>query len=107
MIANESHTSTEATLLPDALAVKKSAIIIRAVNHKLRQQILKLLMEKDRMTVTEIFTRLFLEQSVASQHLAVLRRAGFVKTKREGKLIWYSINPERLVQVQRVIDVLL
>jgi DNA-binding transcriptional ArsR family regulator len=106
MIANN-HIETEATLLPDALAVKKSAIILRAVNHKLRQQMLKLLLEKERMTVTEIFTRLFLEQSVASQHLAVLRRAGFVKTKREGKLIWYSINPERLEQVQKVIEVLL
>jgi DNA-binding transcriptional ArsR family regulator len=102
-----SHIQTEATLLPDALAIKKSAIIIRAVNHKLRQQILKLLLEKERMTVTEIFTQLFLEQSVASQHLAVLRRAGFVKTRREGKLIWYSINPDRLEQVQKVIEVLL
>lgn len=106
MIAG-SHIQTEAALLPDALAIKKSAIIIRAVNHKLRQQILKLLLEKDRLTVTEIFTHLFLEQSVASQHLAVLRRAGFVKTRREGKLIWYSINPERLEQVQKVIEVLL
>lgn len=106
MIATN-HIETEASLLPDALAIKKSAIIIRAVNHKLRQQIVKLLLEKERMTVTEIFTQLFLEQSVASQHLAVLRRAGFVKTRREGKLIWYSINPGRLDQVQKVIEVLL
>jgi ArsR family transcriptional regulator, virulence genes transcriptional regulator len=106
MIDN-SHTQTEAILLPDALAIKKSAVILRAVNHKLRQHLLKLLLSKDKMTVTEIFTQLFLEQSVASQHLAVLRRAGFVKTRREGKLIWYSINPERLEQVKKVIDVLL
>jgi ArsR family transcriptional regulator, virulence genes transcriptional regulator len=105
MIDN-SHIQTGAILLPDTLAIKKSAIILRAINHKLRQQLLKLLLENEKMTVTEIFTQLFLEQSVASQHLAVLRRAGFVKTKREGKLIWYSINPERLVQVKKVIDVL-
>ena len=94
-------------VLPDALAIKKSAIILRAVNHKLRQQILKLLLEKNSLTVTEIFTGLFLEQAVASQHLAVLRRAGFVKTKREGKLVRYSINPQRLQQVQQVIEILL
>jgi DNA-binding transcriptional ArsR family regulator len=93
--------------LPDVLAIKKTAVILRAVNHKLRQQMLILLLQQDRMTVTEIFTRLFLEQSVASQHLAVLRRAGFVKTKREGKLIWYSINLNRLQQVQKAIDALL
>jgi DNA-binding transcriptional ArsR family regulator len=93
--------------LPDALAIKKSAIILRAVNHKLRQQFVKLLLEKQSLTVTEIFTNLFLEQAVASQHLAVLRRAGFVKTKREGKLVRYSINLQRLQQVQQVIDTLL
>lgn len=67
---------------------------------------LKLLLEKKSLTVTEIFTGLFLEQAVASQHLAVLRRAGFVKTKREGKLVRYSINPQRLQQVQQVIEIL-
>lgn len=103
---DNNHIQTEATLLPDALAIKKSAIILRAINHKLRQQLLKLLLEKEKMTVTEMFTGLFLEQSVASQHLAVLRRAGFVKTKREGKLIWYSIHPQRLEQVKKVIEIL-
>jgi DNA-binding transcriptional ArsR family regulator len=92
--------------LPDALAVKKSAVLLRAVNHKLRQQILILILQHERMKVTDIFEKLFLEQSVASQHLAVLRRAGFVKTKREGKFIWYSVNLQRLEQVQKVIEIL-
>jgi DNA-binding transcriptional ArsR family regulator len=80
----------------DTLHVKKSAIILRAVNHKLRQQILKKIDEKGKVTVTEIFTELFLEQAVASQHLAVLRKAGFVKTTRDGKFIFYSVNYTRL-----------
>ena len=67
----------------DTLLVKKAAIYIRAINHKLRQQILKKIDEKGSCTVTEIFTELFLVQAVASQHLAVLRKAGFVKTSRE------------------------
>jgi DNA-binding transcriptional ArsR family regulator len=93
--------------LPDALAIKKSAVLLRAINHKLRQQILILILQHERMKVTDIFEKLFLEQSVASQHLAVLRRAGFVKTKREGKFIWYSVNLQRLEQVQKVIDILI
>ena len=101
------HQNIHNIQLPDALAVKKTAIIFRALNHKLRQQILLLLLQHNRMKVTDIFERLFLEQSVASQHLGVLRRAGFVKTKREGKFIWYSINPARLDQVQKAIDAIL
>lgn len=83
-------------IIMDTLHVKKSAIILRAVNHKLRQQILKKIDDKGKVTVTEIFTELFLEQAVASQHLAVLRKAGFVKTTRDGKFIYYSVNYSRL-----------
>jgi DNA-binding transcriptional ArsR family regulator len=73
----------------DFLQVKKAALILRAINHKLRQQILFLLEEHKKMTVTEIYVLLRLEQSVASQHLAILRRAGIVKTIRDGKFIYY------------------
>ena len=80
----------------DVLQLKKAALILRAVNHKLRQQILKLLHQHGKMTVTEIYVKLRLEQSVASQHLAILRKAGFVDTLRDGKFIYYSVNYERL-----------
>ena len=88
----------------DTLLVKKAAIYIRAINHKLRQQILKKIDEKGSCTVTEIFTELFLAQAVASQHLAVLRKAGFVKTTRDGKNIYYSVNIPRLKEFLQVIQ---
>lgn len=91
----------------DYLAIKKAAIVLRAINHKLRQQILHLIEENSRMTVTEIYIQLRLEQSVASQHLAIMRRAGIVKTTREGKFIWYSVNTERIQDISRFVDELL
>ena len=91
----------------DFLQVKKAAITLRAINHKLRQQIMRLLEDNQRMTVTEIYVQLRLEQSVASQHLAILRRAGIVDTFRDGKYISYSINAERLAQLnQQVIGII-
>lgn len=93
--------------LPDFHAVRKTTLIFRAINHKLRQQILKLLLEREQMTVTELHQAMLLEQSVASQHLAILRRTGFVKTKREGKFVWYMINPQRLEQIKTVLKILL
>jgi DNA-binding transcriptional ArsR family regulator len=89
------------------LELKKAAIILRALNHKLRQQIIRLIDENKKITVTDIYIKLRLEQSVASQHLAILRKAGFVKTSREGKYIYYSINPERLNEVMRYTSQLL
>jgi DNA-binding transcriptional ArsR family regulator len=89
------------------LQLKKTAIQLRAINHKLRQDILHWINEKGRVTVTELYIQLRLEQSVASQHLAVLRKAGFVKTTREGKYIYYSVNIERVKAVTEFMEQLL
>src|ERR1700760_3373070 len=82
----------------DFINLKKAAMILRALNHKLRQQIVRILDEQKRLTVTELYIHLRLEQSVASQHLAILRRAGIVKTERDGKFIYYIINHYRLCE---------
>jgi DNA-binding transcriptional ArsR family regulator len=83
--------------------LKKAAMVLRAINHKLRQQVLKLIDESGKMTVTEIYVKLRLEQSVASQHLAILRKAGFVKTERDGKFIYYSVSSERLEELNKFV----
>lgn len=88
----------------DFVHTKKAALILRSINHKLRQQIIKLLDESQKMTVTEIYVKLRLEQSVASQHLAILRRAGIVSTTRDGKFIYYSVNYQRLSEVVRFVE---
>lgn len=56
------------------------------------------------MTVTELYVKLRLEQSVASQHLALLRRAGVVLTSRDGKYIYYSVDHERLEEIARLLE---
>jgi DNA-binding transcriptional ArsR family regulator len=65
---------------------------------------IKMLDENSRMTVTELYVQLRLEQSVASQHLAILRRAGIVKTDRDGKYIYYRVNEERVTQINQIVD---
>jgi DNA-binding transcriptional ArsR family regulator len=85
-------------------AVKKAAMTLRAINHKLRQQIVKLLEENKRMMVTNIYVKLRLEQSVASQHLAILRHANIVNTEREGKVIYYSLNHKRIEEIAALVQ---
>ncbi|MBD0277955.1 MAG: metalloregulator ArsR/SmtB family transcription factor [Bacteroidota bacterium] len=97
----EKPAKTDNDLRIDVLQLKKAALILRAVNHKLRQQILKLIHQKGKITVTEIYVKLRLEQSVASQHLAILRKAGFVTATRDGKFIFYEVNYDRLNDAHR------
>ena len=91
----------------DLLNVKKASLVLRAINHKLRQQILKLIDENGRITVTEIYVKLRLEQSVASQHLSILRKAGFVNTERDGKYIYYTVNTARIEELNNFVESLL
>jgi DNA-binding transcriptional ArsR family regulator len=107
-LSNEQLT-VSATETPDTLKInyhnlKKAALVLRALNHKLRQQILTLIETEKKITVTEIYVRLRLEQSVASQHLAILRRAGIVTTQRDGKFIYYTVNYKRIEEINGVIE---
>jgi DNA-binding transcriptional ArsR family regulator len=88
----------------DYADLRKAVLVLRAVNHKLRQRIIDLLEDGETMTVTDIYIKLRLEQSVASQHLAILRRAGVVATDRQGKFIYYSLDKERLGQISSLVE---
>ncbi len=97
-------TTIMSTIKIDYYNVKKAALILRALNHKLRQQLVKLIEEKKKITVTEIYVHLRLEQSVASQHLAILRKAGIVLTERDGKFIFYLINHKRIDEISKIVN---
>lgn len=98
------NDSSQKTFTLDFGTVKSAAMVLRAVNHSLRKQMIKLLEENKKLPVTEIYKKLKLEQSVASQHLAILRNAGIVNTEREGKFIYYSLNKDRLAELSDIVE---
>ena len=79
--------------------IKKAAIVYRAVNNTLRQQILGMIHNAGKITVTEIYTKLRIEQPVASAQLKILKDSNFVTTQRVGTFIYYSINYDRIKQL--------
>ncbi|MFK7947683.1 MAG: ArsR/SmtB family transcription factor [Saprospiraceae bacterium] len=84
--------------------LRKAVLALRAVNHRLRQEIIELLQDREQTTVTDIYVKLRIEQSVASQHLAILRRAEIVNTTREGKYIYYSLNEDKLAIIANLVS---
>jgi DNA-binding transcriptional ArsR family regulator len=83
----------------DLRLIKRASLTLRSLNHALRKKLLELIEAKGKVTVTELYAKLKIEQSVASQHLAILRRAEVVKTQRDGKKIYYSVNGKRISEV--------
>ena len=87
----------------DSNRVRKAARVLRALNHKLRQRIIDTIHENKKLTVTELYMRMHLAQPVASQHLAILRKAGIVTTDRSGKFIYYTINKTRINEIMQFV----
>ncbi len=58
-----------------------------------RRRILVLLMRRGELCVCEITAALGLVQPRVSSHLALLRKAGLVRARREGLWVHYSIDP--------------
>lgn len=102
------ETATTAKELEiETLKTRKAALVFRAINHELRMKILKLIHASPRITVTEMYRKLRLVQSVASQHLAILRKAGMVSTERDRRFLRYSVNYKRLEELGEIAKQLL
>ena len=80
---------------------KKAAAIFNALRHPVRWSILQLLADGNTFHVTEIMQLLQLEQTTASMHLALLRRAGVIVSYRKGRYVFYTLNVKRLSSLER------
>jgi DNA-binding transcriptional ArsR family regulator len=68
---------------------------LKLVAEPRRQEILRLVW-RDELPVGEIVERLDLSYAGVSQHLALLREAGFVQVRRDGKRRLYKADHEQL-----------
>jgi DNA-binding transcriptional ArsR family regulator len=70
--------------------------ILRAMAHPVRIAILNMLDKNNKLTVTEIYEKLKLEQAPTSHHLGILKNKGILSSKRNGKNTYYFIKNENL-----------
>lgn len=81
-----------------------SSEILRALAHPLRIKILGFIDQHSELNVNKIYHTLNLEQSITSQHLRIMKNAGLVEAKKEGKYMYYSIKYEQIEQVVRAVN---
>lgn len=71
--------------------MKKTANIFKALSDETRLRVLKLLQERE-LCVCELIQVLDMSQPRISRHLSVLKNAGLVDDRREGKWVYYSLR---------------
>lgn len=82
--------------------LKSSSDVFRALAHPLRIRICAIIDDKNPACVQEIYDALKIEQSVASQHLRILRQANLVRTRREGKFVYYLLDYNRMENAGKI-----
>lgn len=85
--------------MPDIPQLK--AEFFKTLGHPARIRVLEILAAGER-TVTGLIDELDVEQPYLSQHLAVLRRADFVTTRREGASVFYALADDRVAELLSV-----
>jgi len=84
--------------------LEMAADMLKAIAHPTRIAIINLLENRKRLTVTEIFETLGIEQAVASHHLRILKDRGVLVSEKDGKKRHYFLKHDRLSQIVDCID---
>ena len=83
-----------ATLLEREDHIEQAARALKAMAHPLRLKILCILGNQE-VSVQEIVDCVGTSQSNISQHLAILREKGVLRTRKEANRVYYRIGDER------------
>jgi DNA-binding transcriptional ArsR family regulator len=90
-----SESSHELIVLAEKAMSEENASLkakyFRALGDPTRIRMLGLLLVRE-MCVCEVMVALSLTQPTASHHLGILERVGLVKTRKEGKWVFYALN---------------
>ena len=75
--------------------MRRTVELFKALADETRQKIMSLCCCKW-LSVGEIVEALHVSQPTVSHHLSILRSAGLVDSRREGKQVFYSLNQKQI-----------
>jgi DNA-binding transcriptional ArsR family regulator len=78
---------------------------IEAISHPGRREMLRLVLDRE-LPVGELAERIGVSQPAASQHLKVLRDAGLVRGRVDGRRRLYRVDGEGLQRLRSELDAL-
>ena len=79
--------------------------LFKALGDETRLAIVQMLLGKE-LCVCDVLDAFDMSQPTISHHLKILRQAGVVQDERQGKWIYYSLNPAAFKLLAGVVDVI-
>lgn len=80
--------------------------VLRAIAHPIRLTIIDLLYKNEKLSVTEIYEALNIEQAIASHHLRILKDKRVVAARREGKKSYYYLRSADFYKIIMALEAL-
>ena len=80
-----------------------AAECLKALAHPVRLRIVQLLLH-GRFTVGELAADCEIQDNVASEHLRLLQRCGFLTSERDGRRVYYCVAEPHLAQLMACIE---
>ncbi len=78
--------------------IEQASRALKAMSHPLRLKILCVLGDKE-LSVQDIVDNVGTSQSNVSQHLAILRDKGVLRTRRDANRVYYRVSDTRTLQL--------
>jgi len=101
-LVDPSALDPEVRTLGDHLALSRDLLI--ALADPMRQDLVQILARAE-LNVGDIAERVTLSRPTVSHHLNILRRAGLVRVRKQGREMYYRLNKDRIVgTLQSLLD---
>jgi ArsR family transcriptional regulator len=84
--------------------IRDLAQLFKILADETRLRILEMLGRRKELCVRDLWERLGQSQPAVSHHLGLLRMAGLVDTRHEGKHIYYRIDEQRFDELMTLIQ---
>ncbi|KAA0965658.1 winged helix-turn-helix transcriptional regulator [Sporosarcina sp. ANT_H38] len=82
-------------------------LFFKGLANEKRQAIILLFLNKNEVTVNQVAELIGIGQSTASEQLSMLKKAGILNSKKEGKEVLYSPNKNNIVRILQDINSIL
>lgn len=80
----------------DLKHIEEQVAKLKILMHPVRFAIMVLLIKNKKMSVTDIYNELSMQQAAISNHLKLLKTNGILRSERDGQNIFYEVNNNEL-----------
>lgn len=102
-MANKTTKQSAVKPAGSVTAFAPAAECLKTLAHPVRLRIVQLLLH-GRYTVGELAEDCEIPDNVASEHLRLLQRCGFLTSEREGRRVFYQVAEPHLAQLMNCVE---